>query len=186
MTEASDGQLTVSAERVIDAAGLQALEVAAKAGFDHLKRGYEIRYCKGSYFKVPEVRGHFQHLICPMPTLTSLGIHVRIDLQDEVSLGPNAEYLSDHTLDYHVSADLEQEFREHITVYWPKLAGHKLEPDWAGIRPHLYVNGEFIHDFQIIHETDAGYPGWVNLLGIYSPGLTAALAFGPAIAALWE
>ena len=33
-------------------------------------------------------------------------------------------------------------------------------------------------DFYINHEEDKGYPGFINLIGIESPGLTASLAIG--------
>jgi len=35
-------------------------------------------------------------------------------------------------------------------------------------------------DFYMKHESD--YPGWINLIGIDSPGLTAALAIGEDVA----
>jgi L-2-hydroxyglutarate oxidase LhgO len=37
-------------------------------------------------------------------------------------------------------------------------------------------------DFYISHEADKGYPGWVNLIGIESPGLTSAIAIGEDVA----
>ena len=185
LTDAAGDAVTVAAQRVVNAAGLDALEVANRAGFDYHQQGYRLRPCKGSYFKVPGARGQFHHLIYPLPTPNSLGIHLRLDLQDEVRLGPNAEYLPEQTGDYTVDPALEGDFRESVRPYWPKIDGYALEPDWAGIRPHLYVGSEFHHDFHIVAEREAGCAGWVNMLGIDSPGLTAALAFGPYIEGLW-
>ena len=37
-------------------------------------------------------------------------------------------------------------------------------------------------DFYILHEEDKGFPGWINLIGIESPGLTASVAIGNDIA----
>ena len=48
----------------------------------------------------------------------------------------------------------------------------------AGIRPKLQGPGEAFRDFVIAHEEGRGFPGLINLVGIESPGLTAA----PAIA----
>ncbi|MFW0860216.1 MAG: hypothetical protein AAGB97_08730 [Dehalococcoidia bacterium] len=53
-----------------------------------------------------------------------------------------------------------------------------MEPEMAGIRPKLEgPDGDF-RDFVIRHEHDRGLPGFINLVGIESPGLTAC----PAIA----
>ena len=37
-------------------------------------------------------------------------------------------------------------------------------------------------DFYISHEQEKGFPGWINLIGIESPGLTSAIAIGEDIA----
>ena len=60
----------------------------------------------------------------------------------------------------------------------------RLSPDYAGIRPKLAGPGERFRDFVIREESAAGRPGLVTLLGIESPGLTAALAIGEEVAAL--
>ena len=185
LTSTSGEAVSLPAQRVINAAGLGALEVAGRAGFDYKERGYRLGHCKGSYFRVPGARRKFHHLIYPLPTPTSLGIHLRLDLQDEVRLGPDVEYLPDGIVDYTVDPALEREFRERVREYWPKIDGYDLEPDWAGIRPHLFVGSKRYHDFHIVDERDAGCPGWVNMMGIDSPGLTSALAFGPYINGLW-
>ena len=177
--------MTVQAEKVVNASGLSALEVAESAGFGYGERGYELRFCKGSYFSVPGARGTFQQLIYPLPTPNSLGIHIRLDLLGEVRLGPDAKYLPDHVPVYTVDPSLESEFRRQVREYWPAIDRYPLEPDWAGVRPHLFVGGSFHHDFFIRSEIEAGCPGWINLLGIDSPGLTAAMAVGPYLEILW-
>ena len=42
----------------------------------------------------------------------------------------------------------------------------------------LYAKGEGFREFVIRHEYDKGLPGFINLIGIESPGLTSS----PAIA----
>lgn len=185
LTDAAGETVAVPAERVINAAGLGALDVAGAAGFDYAGRGYRLRMCKGSYFRVPGARGAFKHLIYPLPTDNSLGIHLRFDLLDEVRLGPDAEYLDAEEPDFIVDPQRAADFRTAVEFYWPGIAAHTLEPDWAGVRPHIYRDGEYLSDFIIRDEAEAGSPGWVNMFGIDSPGLTATLAFGPWIAGLW-
>ena len=186
LEDSSGERITVSSERVVNAAGLAALEIAQVAGFDYAERGFELRYCQGSYFKVTGARGRFQQLIYPLPTANSLGIHIKLDLQQEVSLGPDARYLPELVEDYSVDPGLEAEFRRQVRPYWPAIDNYQLAADWSGLRPHIFVDGELQHDFHVLEEGPAGCPGWVNLLGIDSPGLTAALAFGPYIAQLWD
>ena len=186
MIDSDEGVVKVRADRVVNAAGLHSFDVAKLAGFDYEGRGYELRFCKGSYFKVPESRKSFRHLIYPLPGPIGLGIHIRLDMQDEILLGPDAEYLPDLVEDYTVDSNREGYFRDQVTRYWPAVNKLTLLPDWAGIRPHIYLRNSFQDDFQILNGTDHGLPGWINMFGIDSPGLTSALAFGPYLASLWS
>jgi len=47
-------------------------------------------------------------------------------------------------------------------------------PEMSGIRPK--IKGEGIKDFVIKHEVSKGMEGFINLIGIESPGLTASLS----------
>ena len=89
-------------------------------------------------------------------------------------------------LNYVVDPSREKQFRSEVRQYWPAVDEHRMEADWAGIRPHLFVNGSHYRDFIITDETESGCPGWVNLLGVDSPGLTAAMELGPYIETLWD
>ena len=52
----------------------------------------------------------------------------------------------------------------------------------AGIRPKLQGAGENIKDFVINHESHRGLPGFINLIGIESPGLTSSPAIAEYVA----
>ena len=54
------------------------------------------------------------------------------------------------------------------------LRAEWLTPDRAGMRPKLEGPGESFRDFVIEEDSARGLPGFVNLAGIESPGLTAA------------
>jgi L-2-hydroxyglutarate oxidase LhgO len=54
----------------------------------------------------------------------------------------------------------------------------------AGIRPKLQGPGEDFRDFVIRDETDKGLPGFINLIGIESPGLTSSPAVGRYVAGI--
>ena len=63
-----------------------------------------------------------------------------------------------------------------------RLEPDDLAPDLAGIRAKLQGPGEPFRDFVIAEESARGLPGWVNLVGIESPGLTCCLAIGRVVA----
>jgi L-2-hydroxyglutarate oxidase LhgO len=73
-----------------------------------------------------------------------------------------------------------------IRRYWPRLPANVLTPDYSGIRPKLSGPGEAAADFHIAGPAQHGCPGVVQLFGIESPGLTAALAMGEHVAALMD
>ena len=54
----------------------------------------------------------------------------------------------------------------------------------AGIRPKLYRDGESFRDFVIREEADRGLPGFVDLIGIESPGLTSCLTIAELVEGL--
>ena len=69
--------------------------------------------------------------------------------------------------------------------FLPELKLEDLTPGTAGIRPKLSSDGSF-RDFVIAEESARGWPGWVNLIGIESPGLTASPAIADYAANLLE
>ena len=62
------------------------------------------------------------------------------------------------------------------------LPEEALTEDFAGIRPKIKTPDGIFSDFYISHEKEKGFPGWINLIGIDSPGLTAATAIGEDVA----
>ena len=174
---------TLETRAVVNAAGLEADRVAALAGLDAEASGYHLHYARGHYFRVHPRKGHLaRHLIYPAPQATHLGVHVTLDLAGGVRLGPDLQYLPGRTQDYDVPADLRDGFLLAASRYLEGLEPDDLVPDLAGIRPKLQGPGEPVRDFVIAEESARGLPGWVNLVGIESPGLTCCLAIGAAVA----
>jgi len=73
---------------------------------------------------------------------------------------------------------VKKEFYDSAKRYLPFLEFDDLSPHMAGIRPKLQTRNEDFRDFVIKEESDKGFPGLINLIGIESPGLTAAPAIG--------
>lgn len=171
-----DGSLlTMACETVVNCAGLSADRVAAMAGIDTAKAGYRIHFCKGEYFGVSNRhRGRLDRLVYPAPTPVSLGIHGVLGLDGSLRLGPSAFYVDE--IDYTVDASHRRGFFESARMLFPFLEEDDLSPDQAGIRPKLQQAGGPFRDFVIRDEADKGLPGFINLIGIESPGLTSALS----------
>jgi len=83
---------------------------------------------------------------------------------------------SPNEIDYAVDPARAQGFEDAIRRYWPALPEGALVPAYSGLRPKIVGPGEPAADFRIDGPERHGVPGLVNLLGIESPGLTAALA----------
>jgi L-2-hydroxyglutarate oxidase LhgO len=71
-------------------------------------------------------------------------------------------------------------FYAAIRSYYPALADGP-EPGYTGVRPKLAPAGAAAQDFMIQGPGEHGVPGLVNLYGIESPGLTAALAIAAEV-----
>lgn len=182
-------QSPVTASNVINSAGLYADHVARLAGMDVEKLGMNLLWAKGVYFSVaPEAGIHIRHLIYPVPdpTVKSLGIHSTVDLQGSVRFGPTVRYLKDKTESYNVENEPPDEPARGIARYLPSVRTEHLTPVMAGIRPKLQKPGEPQRDFLIREESENGLPRFVNLIGIESPGLTAAPAIAEYVRSLLE
>jgi L-2-hydroxyglutarate oxidase LhgO len=180
----SGGEMTTLETRaVVNAAGLDADRIAAMPGLDVAAAAYQLHYARGHYFRVhPRKRHLARHLIYPAPHASHLGIHVTLDMAGGVRLGPDLEYLPDRRQAYDVSESLRARFFEAASRYLVGLEPDDLSPDLAGIRPKLQGPGEPFRDFVIQEESARGLPGWVNLVGIESPGLTCCLEIARSVA----
>jgi L-2-hydroxyglutarate oxidase LhgO len=109
----------------------------------------------------------------PLKNHVGLGVHLTMDLNGRLKLGPDATYI-DREEDYHVAPEKAALFFEQARKFLPFLKPENVSADMAGIRPKLQGPDDDFADFVI--RPDA--PGFINLVGIESPGLTAS----PAIA----
>lgn len=170
----------IEAKYVVNSGGLFADKMAALAGLNIDRLGYRLHYCKGEYFSYAKP-SFLKHLIYPVPEqdLKGLGIHAVLDLAGRLKFGPNAEYVE--AIDYRVDPNHLQAFFSAINLMFPQVKQDDLSPDQAGIRPKLQGPGEGVRDFVIKEESENCLPGFVNLIGIESPGLTACLAIAEMV-----
>jgi L-2-hydroxyglutarate oxidase LhgO len=167
--------LRVLARSVVNCAGLHAQRLAAAlTGFPaaHVPPTY---YAKGNYYSLIG-KSPFSRLVYPMPNEAGLGVHITLDLARQARFGPDVEWVD--RIDYDVDPRRAAGFYGAIREYWPALKDGQLAPAYAGIRPKLAGPGAPAADFVISGPREHGVRGLVNLFGIESPGLTAALAIG--------
>lgn len=175
-----------SSKFVVNSAGLYSDLVCSLLGLDIDALGYRLLWAKGHYFRVHPSKQHLvNHLIYPVPPIDSpfLGIHLTIELSGGLKLGPDIVFLDKRILDYTVREELREIFYQSVSRYLTGLTPSDLMPDQAGIRPKLKYYREY-PDFIIKEESKNGFPGFINLVGIESPGLTCCLEIGKFVANL--
>ena len=184
LSATTDGErIELQARTVVNAAGLDAGRLARQTTGTDGYAAPTVRLAKGSYFTFTG-KSPFASLIYPLPEDGGLGIHATLDLAGQLRFGPDVEWVD--TIDYSVDAGRRARFAESIRTYWPALRDEDLVAGYAGIRPKLGGPGEKMQDFRF--DLAAGGPErqLMHLLGIESPGLTAALAIAEEVRARIE
>lgn len=181
--EMHDG-LRLQAHRVVNAAGLAAVSLAAATAGMPAGVVPQAHFAKGNYFTLAG-RVPFKHLIYPVPaeaaSLAGLGVHLTLDLAGQARFGPDVQWVESMD-DGMVDVARAATFHAAVRRYWPELPEDALQPGYVGIRPKISGPGEPTADFMVLGPDEHGLPGQIHLLGIESPGLTSCLALGEAVA----
>ncbi|MDZ4676540.1 MAG: NAD(P)/FAD-dependent oxidoreductase [Oligoflexia bacterium] len=161
-------------EIIINCAGLNSDEIAAMAQINK----YKIYPCRGDYFTFHS-KVKFNHLIYPVkePGAPGLGVHLTIDIDGKYKLGPDTEYVMTKNQFTPAEHKLEK-FKTAAEKIFGPLEASQLSYDSCGIRPKLRSPEEKEERDFIVSEDQ---PGFINMVGIESPGLTASLALADMI-----
>ncbi|MBN2014629.1 MAG: NAD(P)/FAD-dependent oxidoreductase [Candidatus Altiarchaeota archaeon] len=165
---------------VVNSAGLYSDKIAAMVGIDK----YRIYPCRGEYHILDKNRRNLiKHLVYPVPPkdVGGLGVHITPTIHGNIMLGPSAEYICEPEVSTtcEVMDQLYNEARELL----PEISRMDFIRSFSGVRPKLTPAGSTkAADFVI--EEDPQTPGFINLIGIESPGLTAAPAIAEKVAAM--
>jgi L-2-hydroxyglutarate oxidase LhgO len=176
LTTGGENPGAITCRNLVISAGLHASKLAGTL------EGYnppETFYAKGQYYALSG-RSPFKRHIYPMPDGAWLGLHATVDVGGRCKFGPDIAWIPD--IDYGFKPEKLGQFLDFIRSYYPGLDVDRLHPDYTGIRPKLYREGESVPDFAIHGREKHGEKGLVALYGIESPGLTASLAIGEAVA----
>jgi glycerol-3-phosphate dehydrogenase len=166
----------VAARFVVNAAGLFGDAVAGMAGAE----APPIRARKGEeYLLDKRLAGYVKRVVFPTPSAESKGILLIPTYDGTLMVGPTAHWTADHGAD---KADLDTTAAGAAEVFAgarrlaPGIAEADCIAEFAGLR--AVADGE---DF-VIGATRV--PGFLNVIGIQSPGLTAAPAIAQDVVAL--
>lgn len=185
LNEYNSGTFSFTSDIIINSAGLNSDRISNMIGIENFN--YDLNYCKGEYFAVGNGKNKLvNRLIYPVPNanLIGLGVHVTIDIDKGLKLGPNTIYLKDKKIDYTVDIAHKDDFFKSARQFLPFLEKEDLYPAYAGIRPKLQKEGDAFRDFIIREEKEKGFKNYFNLIGIESPGLTASLAIAKYVSKL--
>ncbi|KAG5417605.1 hypothetical protein I9W82_005241 [Candida metapsilosis] len=180
-----DGEvMEITSDNIVNSAGLFAAGIANM--ILPQQRHYDYYYAKGNYFsytpETPIGQRITDKLIypCPNPNASSLGTHLTLDLGGQLRFGPDLEWLdvsSASEIDYTPNPRNLKPAYEAVKQYFPLITENALFPSYSGVRPKLLSARDSKQKFaDFVIKEEEGFPGFVNLLGIESPGLTAAWA----------
>ncbi|MBU0496897.1 MAG: FAD-dependent oxidoreductase, partial [Candidatus Thermoplasmatota archaeon] len=143
------------------------------------KPDFNIYPCRGEYLVIDKAYSSLINSMiypAPVPDLGVLGVHITPTIEGNILLGPSAEFIKELDDKQTTKTTMNQLFNEAQNLI-PTLQKKAIINAYAGIRCKLAPpeQGGWA-DYQIYENTQK--PGMINLIGIESPGLTAA----PAIA----
>ena len=172
---------TIEARCVINAAGLYADEVAQLLG----PRPWKIYPVRGEYCEIRGQRAELiRDLVYPLPRHDglSLGLHLTKTLWGTVLVGPTAAYV-DGKENYERDRLTIADFAEDAKTLLPELRASDLQLAYTGLRPKLLSPG-MVGFVDFVIEPDRYVPQAIQLIGIESPGLTAATAIAQHVLGL--
>ena len=165
--------MTLRCRLLVNSAGLHAPALARRVAGMPSQLVPAAYYAKGNYFTLSG-RSPFSRLIYPVPVPGGLGVHLTIDLGGQARFGPDVQWID--TIDYSVDPARADSFYAAVRRYLPALRDGALQAGYAGIRPKIVPPNVAGQDFVVQGPMTHGVAGLINLFGIESPGLTAALA----------
>lgn len=160
----------IKAKILINAAGVHADDI--NNSLSEIK--YHITARKGEYLLFDKNAGELvTHTLFQMPTHMGKGILVTPTVSGNLLIGPTAIDIEDK-LDRNTTRECLNEVVKKAGLSIEKIPMNQLITSFAGLRAH-----EAKGDFVIGEAKDV--EGFINALGIESPGLTSALAIGEFI-----
>lgn len=160
----------ITADVVVNAAGLGAIGISNMV-LPHA-RHLKPYFCKGTYFSYSASHPKINTLLYPAPVkgFGGLGTHLTLDIAGRVRFGPDVEWIDDPS-DLSPNVTRMAAAIVAIRAYLPGIDETALAPDYCGVRPKIAPEGQGgVGQVDFIIREEEGLGGFVNLLGIESPG----------------
>lgn len=161
-----------SSHFIVNATGLYSADISSLAGIDE----YRIYPCRGEYFILDKVADNILDIPAypvPKPGIGGLGVHITPTIDGNLIIGPSAEYISEMD-DYSSTSEIMDKMWREAKEFLPELSRKHIIGNYSGIRPKQAPPSEGgFRDFVIKEEEEC--QGFINLIGIESPGLTASV-----------
>ena len=172
-------QVSFRSRFLINCAGLYADEIARMVGIT----GIIIKPRKGEEFILDKKREYLSnHLLFPLPAPNTKGTLIIKTSDGNPMIGPTAQDIEDKE-DHSTTDEGLKNVLYNVRKLIPSVNENEIIAYFAGLRPVAMPNGRQAgDDFIVRHET--GVPGFINVAGIQSPGLTAAPAIALMVADL--
>ncbi len=162
---------TYEAPILINSAGLYSDRICKMLGITE----YAIYPCRGEYLILDKrLDGTLSTLIYPAPRKggAGLGIHLTNTVDGNILIGPSNEYVDDPD-DYACTSEIIKKLKKEGHKLLPELSQSDFIRSFSGLRAKQTppeVKG--FKDFVVESRDDV--PGFINLVGIESPGLTCS------------
>ncbi|MEA2087267.1 MAG: NAD(P)/FAD-dependent oxidoreductase [Candidatus Caldatribacteriota bacterium] len=156
---------------VINSAGLYADKIARMAG----TKKYHLHPCRGEYHILDKnVSRLINHLIYPVPQAEAggLGIHLTPTIDGNILIGPSNEYVKSKD-NFSTTSQIMKMLSAEAREFLPLISSGDIIRSYSGLRAKQAPSSEGgFWDFVI--EESKTVNNFINLIGIESPGLTAA------------
>lgn len=161
---------------VINASGLYGDEISKLAGIND----FTINPRKGEYYLFDKSFGRStNHIVFPTPTKKSKGIVVSFTVENHTLIGPNAQDVSSKE-DYSTThIGLDEVYGNAKQLVWKIPPKEQCIRNFAGLRPESSTGDFIVKNYPEVE-------GFINVVGIRSPGLTAAPAIGEMVRLIIE
>ncbi len=160
---------------VINSAGLYSDKIARMSG----ENKYKIHPARGEYYLLDKNATHLvSRLLYPVRQENGAGggIHVTPTVDGNIMLGPSDAYIDDKE-DYGTTSEMMKQLIKAGRKFVPKITARDVIRSFSGLRSKIELpDGSNLKEF-IIKESPR-YETFINLIGIESPGLTAASEIG--------
>jgi len=156
---------------VINSAGLYADKIARMAG----TKKYHLYPCRGEYHILDKnVSWLINHLIYPIPQAGAggLGIHLTPTIDGNILIGPSNEYIKSKD-NLSITSSVMKMLSSEARKLLPLISPGYIIRSYSGLRAKQAPSSEGGYWDFVIEESDIA-DNFINLIGIESPGLTAA------------